>query len=723
MRVRLNVSPRMVFFSSLLLVIAFVSVFIYSNLGTSEKSAASIGMHGAKTISTTNVILNEFTTLGSDASSGGTSITVASSSLNANSRFSGNLSAGELVMIIQMQGATLNTSSTTSSTWGTVTAYNNAGKFEFNEVANVPNSTTINLVSPLVNSYTASGKVQVVRVPRYTTLTINPGASLTTQSWNGSTGGIIAVEDSATTVINGTIDASGLGFRGGKVDNGSASSGTYVTLYASTDSLQGGEKGEGIGGSQSTYDGLGGRYGRGSAANGGGGGNSHNSGGGGGANVGAIASWNGFGNPDTTTVSTWKTAWDLESVNFHANTSNGGGRGGYAWSKQSKNPLTTAPGNSLWLGNDRSNVGGYGGRPLDNSGNRIFMGGGGGASDANNGVGTAGANGGGMVFILSGRSVSGSGTINANGSDAANVGSSGNSDAAGGAGAGGTVIIYTAGASISNLTINAKGGKGGDQNDPSAEAEGPGGGGAGGYISTTNATSLTRNVNAGKNGTTTSSSLSTFLPNGATSGWSGIVALSPSNPYSGSVALPISLKSFSGKIKNKVIELKWTTSSEINNDYFTLEKSGNGSDFYSIGRMNGVGNSTLENEYSLIDDAPLKGKNYYRLSQTNYDGTVVRLKTICIQPDLHSDILQISSEGPNPFKDLLYVDYNTEESGIVEIRLLNANAQLIKSEQLIAGYGTNSFFFSDVSDLKKGVYFLQLLQGNNKSEAVKVVKE
>src|SRR5689334_10424317 len=106
LKVGINASLKVVLFSSALLVIAFVSVFIYSNLGTSKKSVAALGMHGAKTISTTNVILNEFTTLSSNVSSGASAITVASSSLNANSRFSGSLAAGELVMIIQMQGAT-----------------------------------------------------------------------------------------------------------------------------------------------------------------------------------------------------------------------------------------------------------------------------------------------------------------------------------------------------------------------------------------------------------------------------------------------------------------------------------------------------------------------------------------------------------------------------------------------------------------------------------------
>src|SRR5205814_1118747 len=101
------------------------------NFGASKKTFASLGMHGAKTVSTTNVILNEFTALTANAVAGATSITVASSSLNANGRFASGLSSGELVMIIQMQGATMNTASNASSAWGAITSYNNVGKVEF----------------------------------------------------------------------------------------------------------------------------------------------------------------------------------------------------------------------------------------------------------------------------------------------------------------------------------------------------------------------------------------------------------------------------------------------------------------------------------------------------------------------------------------------------------------------------------------------------------------
>ncbi len=272
--------------------------------------------------------------------------------------------------------------------------------------------------------------------------------------------------------------------------------GSDSTTYATATISKAAAKGEGIGGDSINYISLGGLYGRGAPANGGGGGNSHNASGGGGANGNNGAAWNGLGNPDTSSVLTWKTAWDLDKATtiFHKNVSSGGGRGGYTYSANSLSALTTATGNSAWSGDNRSNVGGLGGRPLTNGGSLAFMGGGGGAGDSNNNLGINGGNGGGIVYLLSGGAVTGTGTINANGASVSasttpSDGSNPNGDGSGGDGGGGTVIIYTPGAAISNLTITANGGD-------SLEAEGAGGGG--GYIATTNTNSLTLSVNAGK---------------------------------------------------------------------------------------------------------------------------------------------------------------------------------------------------------------------------------
>lgn len=499
------------------------------------------GKDGAATFSTAGNIVNEYTTLTADAAAGSNTLTVALSSLNANSRFAAPLAPGDLVMIIQMQGATLNatlngsTGSPNDSTWGAITNYNNSGNNELAEVLAVPNATTITLRCGLMNSYTASGRTQVIRIPRYSSITVNNGGEITSDSWDGAKGGVIAIEVEGSTIVNagGRIDASGKGFRGGALTEDLATYGVHD--ISSTDPAFGAEKGEGLGGYKADYDLVGGRYGKGAAANGGGGGNAHNAGGGGGANGGNPALWNGHGNPDLS-VASYATAYNREYPWKSTTTSSGGGKGGYSFSGANLDATvvgpTTSPGAPMtsWTGDYRRNNGGFGGRPLDYSTGRLFLGGGGGAGDQNSSTGGAGGNGGGIVYLAGYGSISGAGSIVSNGNSGVTAtgnyvfgGPSVGKDGAGGGGAGGTIILNFTGP-ISGISATANGGAGGNQNiryyTTVNEAEGPGGGGGGGYIAVSNG-SIVQTASGGNNGTTNSASLTEFPSNGATRGGAG----------------------------------------------------------------------------------------------------------------------------------------------------------------------------------------------------------
>jgi gliding motility-associated-like protein len=521
-------------------------------------SFAQQGKNGAGII-TANTTVNEYTSLTINATGGSTSITVSNNSINTHGRFSSALSAGDLIMIIQMQGATIN--STQDTTWGAVTNYGNCGLNEFAQVQSVSGTTIINLQCPLQNNYTATGNVQVVRIPRYTTLTINAGDTLICDAWNGVTGGIIAVEVQDNTIINGAINATEQGFRGGALMN-LPSGPDSSTIFASTNtgSAYGAQKGEGIAGYENDYTAYGGMYGRGAPANGGGGGNVWNSAGGGGANAGNISVWTGNGNPDITTSASYATAWNLEYPGFANSTSSGGGRAGYATAAYQENPYIYGPNNSIWSSLFmRENVGGKGGRPLNYSTGRLFMGGGGGAGheDDNNDLG-GGGNGGGLIYIVSYGTVSGNGSILSNGQNGYEDNSTGSGpggtdgDGPGGAGGGGTIIINSAG-TISGISIYANGGVGGIQDILSTyESQGPGGGGGGGYIATTN--TIIASVLGGANGTTNSlgmapSGVTPFLPNGATKGGDGTdTVFSACLPQISSISGPLNVCSGASNI-------------------------------------------------------------------------------------------------------------------------------------------------------------------------------
>ncbi|MFM9055432.1 MAG: T9SS type A sorting domain-containing protein [Bacteroidota bacterium] len=678
---------------------------------------AQPGMHGNLTVTANNVIVNEFTHLIANAPAGSMSIAVANANLNSLSRFSGSLAPGELIMIIQMQGATLSTNDTNAASWGAVTAYNNAGNYELREVAGISNGTTIQLATPLNRTYTANGRVQVVRVPRLFQLTLNAGASLSTDNWDGTKGGIVALEVTGNLTNNGVITATGKGFRGGTID--SLSNNPSDTTYASRLRGKGAEKGEGIGGNVMDYDLMGGRYGRGAPANGGGGGNSHNCGGGGGSNGDNGLVWNGRGIPDTSgglPTYRWRLAWDLESLNFSSNLTSGGGRGGYSWSRDNENALLIGPNNSAWKGSNRRNLGGLGGRPLVSVPNqKIFMGGGGGAGDGNNNENSGGANGGGIICLVVSGNLTGNGMIETNGADAPPAPGK---DAPGGGGGGGTVCMKVIGSISGNISLFTKGGKGGNQTFPpgtgSSEAEGPGGGGGGGAVHLSQVGTMSINTSGGSNGITNSLGVTEFIPNGATSGASGYL-------YIGTV-LPVELLSFLAIPNQRTVLLKWSTATESNNDFFTIDHSHDGINFSQLTTVPGAGNSTTPLNYEGIHALPFDGYNYYILKQTDFDGSSKTYGPVVVFFDKEASNGGHISVSPVPFSDYIHVILPYIAGTNAVLVLSDQLGKVILVRQVETNMGSNTFRLNELDRLPKGIYYLEAKSGDKKSGTVRIVK-
>lgn len=531
---------------------------------------AQPGKDGAITISTANTVINRYTRVTSDVPAGSKVVNVTNIAelsrdgigylpagyvTNAGVYATNAIGQGDLIILYQAQGALID--ATNTGAYGQVTDYNGAGTYELAYVESVSgNAITLGCGTKL--SYFAARYVQVIRIPQYSSLTVDAGASVVAVPWGAPSfggadpsalqrrrGGFVAAM--ATGIVNnGSINANRAGFRGGTRENYSNFTNTnFYTDYRSLDSLVSAEKGESIAGYRDDYDNLyGGRYGRGAAANGGGGGNSHNAGGGGGANGGNPADWfrgagvmNDFsgtcGNPG---------AWVLDP-NYIANgnaltNSAGGGSGGYTYGGTNSDACVLGPSypadfiapgipaadvvNAAWGGDYRQALGGLGGRPIASSGaqQQIFFGGGGGAGDGNNGTNADGGDGGGIVFLLTTNDITGTGTIQANGENGANTIGSGN-DAPGGGGGGGTVLIQS-NAVANTITINANGGNGGNQIISGNESEGPGGGGGGGVIAVNSPVdNSVKTVAGGSNGRTSSTAITEFLADGATSGNTG----------------------------------------------------------------------------------------------------------------------------------------------------------------------------------------------------------
>ncbi|MBN2746736.1 MAG: lamin tail domain-containing protein, partial [Bacteroidales bacterium] len=112
------------------------------------------------------------------------------------------------------------------------------------------------------------------------------------------------------------------------------------------------------------------------------------------------------------------------------------------------------------------------------------------------------------------------------------------------------------------------------------------------------------------------------------------------NQTSEGVILPINLLSFSAQMQAEGVDLKWVISSEINNDFFTVERAQDGVNFNEVGRVAGAGNSNVERHYSFLDSEMPKAITYYRLRQTDFDGTTTVSKTIQLTPANGNESLQ-----------------------------------------------------------------------------------
>ncbi|MNJ90912.1 TQO small subunit DoxA [compost metagenome] len=541
--------------------------------------------NGNYTVTGANTVLNAYTYATADIAMNATSITVDNNSLT-NAYFTTTLAPGDLIMIVQMQGATMDISTypvvgwgfnyTLANAamfdpgnennyrpdWGTVTNYNSSGKYEYAEVISVSGSTIINVRCALKNPYLSSGHIQVVRVPRLANLTLNPNMSIVPTAWNGTIGGVVALEVSGILNLgaNSRISASGFGFRGGIKDNfsgGPAGNATSVGKPAFSNREDGGEKGESIGGSPAgEYATLYSRYGLGAPANGGGGGNWKNAGGGGGSNVGS-GMYNGKGVP----VPGYAVFWNLEQAGMATTPSSGGGRGGYSGAQTDRDEAVVGPNATGWGVDYRRTEGGLGGHPLTYDGTRVFMGGGGGAGEMDANQGGSGGNGGGIVFIKSFGTITGTGIIEANGENGQKSNPNNETpsynpfspqtnkkgvDGAGGAGGGGSVIISNGTTIPASIALSATGGNGGNNaisfatGHPGVEADGPGGGGGGGFVHISSSASVP-SVNGGNSGVVITSGVTNivansptvaggFPPNGATNGSSG-VSMSNYNYY------------------------------------------------------------------------------------------------------------------------------------------------------------------------------------------------
>jgi hypothetical protein len=185
--------------------------------------------------------------------------------------------------------------------------------------------------------------------------------------------------------------------------------------------------------------------------------------------------------------------------------------------------------------------------------------------------------------------------------------------------------------------------------------------------------------------------------------------------------LPIKLLSFTGKcLKNSTL-LNWSTASEINNDYFIIERSSDATNWQFVMKVPGHGNSNTILNYSAKDDKPLSGTTYYRLKQTDYNGKFDYFGPISINCNNLPEKQNIAF-FPNPFTSELMVDiYNISFTNAV-IKIYDMLGEKVYELSLKGNDSDTQNLSLDLQNLKAGIYSVEF-STDSFSKTSRIVKD
>jgi len=167
--------------------------------------------------------------------------------------------------------------------------------------------------------------------------------------------------------------------------------------------------------------------------------------------------------------------------------------------------------------------------------------------------------------------------------------------------------------------------------------------------------------------------------------------------FGGGASLPIELIDFNGILNEERVELSWTTASEINNSYFIVEKSKDGVDWVEVRKVSGAGHSTSIIDYFEIDNDPLIGLSYYRLTQVDFDGKQETFNIIPIENAIKGE--GIMNIYPNPVNkgDCISLSFKSLHKNKQEILVVLRDIR-----------GNEAYSIIKFVDCKEGLIFIDI---------------
>jgi hypothetical protein len=171
--------------------------------------------------------------------------------------------------------------------------------------------------------------------------------------------------------------------------------------------------------------------------------------------------------------------------------------------------------------------------------------------------------------------------------------------------------------------------------------------------------------------------------------------------------LPVKLISFTASVSGYIVNLDWKTASEVNNDYFQIQRSTNGRDWQDLARVKGAGNSNESITYTTIDQLPYHGINYYRLKQVDFDGRYEYSIVESVSLNFYNALF------PNPTVDNVILTSHRDDGNfnIDQIQVFSA-AGIQVNDRVVIKILSSTQLEIDLSSLSAGIYLIKTKTGS-----------
>jgi hypothetical protein len=175
--------------------------------------------------------------------------------------------------------------------------------------------------------------------------------------------------------------------------------------------------------------------------------------------------------------------------------------------------------------------------------------------------------------------------------------------------------------------------------------------------------------------------------------------------------VPVELTSFSANVNDGIVDLNWSTATEINNLGFEIERKSENTGWTKIDFVAGAGSTTQMRNYSYTDYTVKSGTYSYRLKQVDFNGDFEYSATVNVDitPAMK---YELSQNYPNPFNPSTKIRFSIPEASVVNLTVFNAIGEEVKA--LVNNYydaGSHEVVFN-ASNLTSGIYFVKMESGS-----------